>query len=73
MNPNDTKSPLIINTQHQHLQTATKYAMGSHNQLPHLHHHSPPTLPAHDAASARYLWDPSAVAASNFHHPSAPG
>lgn len=49
------------------------YAMGSHNQLPHLHHHSPPSLQTHDSSSARYLWDPSAVAASNFHHPSAHG
>lgn len=49
------------------------YAMASHNQLPHLHHHSPPSLHTHDSSGARYLWDPSAVAASNFHHPSAHG
>lgn len=48
--------------------------MGSHNQLPHLHRHSPPMIHTHDSSSARYLWDPSAVAAaSNFHHPSAHG
>lgn len=49
------------------------YAMGSHNQLPHLHHHSSPSLQTHDSSGARYLWDPSAVSASNFHHPSAHG
>lgn len=50
------------------------YAMGSHNQLPHLQHHSPPLLHTHDSPNARYLWDPSAVAAaSNFHHPSTHG
>lgn len=75
MNPNadNSESPLIIDNKHQYLQLASAYTMGSHNQLPHLHHHSPPTLQPHDSSSARYLWDPTAVTASNFHHPSAHG
>lgn len=63
--------PLLVDG--RHLPTASPYAMSGHSQLPHLHHHASQTLQSHDAASARYLWDPSAVAASNFHHPSAHG
>lgn len=65
--------PLIVDGQpiHRHLPTASPYAMSSHNQLPHLHHHASQTMQSHDTSSARYLWDPSAVAASNFHHATA--
>lgn len=45
-----------------------------HNQMSHLHHHSAQSLQVHEANAARYLWDhPSAMAAANFHHPSAHG
>lgn len=38
-----------------------------------LHHHAAQSLQVHESSASRYLWDPAAVAAANFHHPSAHG
>lgn len=72
--PQQTQPQQLPN--HRHPSNLQSSHQLDHNQLPHLHHHSAQSLQSHEtsaAAAARYLWDPSAVAAANFHHPSAHG
>lgn len=71
---NTTSSATSPGTAHQPISVSPSQ-QASANLMSHLHHHSSQAMSSHETSPSRYptLWDPTSVAAANFHHPTAHG